>query len=120
MVNDDPVETNPGHYRVLWENEFVRVLEYSDLPGTQTTPHDHPNSVMVTLSGFRRRLAIGDRSFETELEAGQAVWVPAQRHAGQNIGETPTHTIFVELKGTAAGADDGVALGPGAPAARGG
>ncbi|GAA1364743.1 hypothetical protein GCM10009596_27720 [Arthrobacter rhombi] len=115
MVTEDPVESNPGHYRVLWENEFVRVLEYTDLPGASTTPHGHPNSVMVTLSGFRRRLTVGERSFETELAAGQALWLAAQRHAGENIGDTPTHTLFIELKGAAAGFPDGSALGPQGP-----
>lgn len=119
MVNVDPVGSNPDHYRVMWENEFVRVLEYTDVPGTRTTPHEHPNSVMVTLSGFRRRLTIGDRSFETELDAGQAIWLAAQRHAGENIGETPTHTLFIELKGPAAGTADGSALGPETPLPRG-
>jgi beta-alanine degradation protein BauB len=38
----DPVTTNPDHYRVLFENEHVRVLDYTDDPGDQTTPHEHP------------------------------------------------------------------------------
>lgn len=53
----DPVATNPDHYSVIFENDQVRVLEYLDQPGDRTTPHEHPNSVMVTLSSFRRRLA---------------------------------------------------------------
>lgn len=111
MVTDDPTLTNPQLYRLLWENEFVRVLEYLDDPGARSTPHDHPNSVMVTLSGFTRKLRSGGREFEVELPAGQAVWLPAQRHSGENIGDTPTHTIFVELKGDAAG-EPTDALGP--------
>lgn len=112
MTDDDPIVTNPDHYRLLWENDFVRVLEYTDEPGTQTTPHDHPNSVMVTLSSFQRRLSAGGREFETALETGTAVWIPAQRHSGENIGVTPTHTVLVELKGAAAGAPSATALGP--------
>ncbi|GAB3126580.1 cupin domain-containing protein [Glaciibacter psychrotolerans] len=112
MINDDPVRTNPDHYRILWENEFVRVLEYADEPGESTTAHDHPNSVMVTLSSFSRRLSAGDRVFETNLQEGQAVWLPAQRHAGTNTGGTPTHTILVELKGAAAGEISDGPLGP--------
>ena len=108
MVDEDPVTTNPEHYRTIFENEHVRVLEYTDQPGEHTTPHVHPNSVMITLSHFRRRLSVGGREREVELAADQAAWLPAQRHAGENIGETPTHSIFVELKGAAAGvvADD--------------
>ncbi|KQR49644.1 cytoplasmic protein [Microbacterium sp. Leaf161] len=112
MITDDPALTNPDHYRTLWENEFVRVLEYTDEPGDQTTPHDHPNSVMVTLSDFSRRLSAGERTFDTSLTAGQAVWIPAQRHSGENTGTTPTHTILVELKGDAAGEKNPAALGP--------
>jgi hypothetical protein len=112
MTADDPVLTNPDHYRLLWENDFVRVLEYTDAPGDATTPHEHPNTVMVTLSTFQRRLSAGGRVFETELGTGQAVWLAAQRHAGANIGETPTHTILVELKGASAGSPSATALGP--------
>lgn len=112
MINDDPTVTNPDNYRVLWENEFVRVLEYLDEPGTRTTPHDHPNSVMVTLSSFSRRLSAGDRTFDTSLPVGQAVWLPAQRHSGENTGDTPTHTILVELKGASAGEPAPDSLGP--------
>jgi len=112
MVTDDPAVTNPDHYRTLWENDLVRVLEYTDEPGDRTTPHDHPNSVMVTLSDFSRRLSAGERTFDTSLTAGQAVWLPAQRHWGENTGGTSTHTILVELKGDAAGEPGGGALGP--------
>jgi hypothetical protein len=94
----DPVETNPDLYKLIFENDRVRVLEYLDQPGDTTAPHSHPDSVMVTLSAFTRRITSGDRSAEVELAAGEARWVGAQEHAGQNIGTTATHSIFVELK----------------------
>jgi len=112
MVTDDPTVTNPDHYRTLWENDFVRVLEYTDEPGERTSPHDHPNTVMVTLSSFSRRLSSGDRVFDTELASGHAVWIAAQRHSGQNTGQTPTHAILVELKGAAGGEARQEVLGP--------
>src|SRR4051794_9709513 len=112
MTDEDPTVSNADHYRTLFENEHVRVLEYTDVPGDLTTPHVHPNTVMVTLTDFERRLITpaGDRS--VELKANQAVWLPAQRHAGENTGTTPTHNILVELKGAAAGTIDGAAIGP--------
>lgn len=115
MVNDDPVSTNPDHYRVIFENEHVRVLDYSDVPGESTTPHTHPNSVMVTLTDFRRRLRAEGGERDVDLPANQVLWLPAQRHAGENIGSTPTHTILVELKGSAAGSADERLLGPTTP-----
>lgn len=95
---DDPITTNPDLYHLLFENDRVRVLEYVDGPGDATQPHSHPDSVMVTLSSFRRRLRSGDKEIDVELPAFQARWLDAQEHAGANIGDTATHTIFVELK----------------------
>jgi quercetin dioxygenase-like cupin family protein len=106
----DPTVSNPEHYKVIFENERVRVLEYTDEPGQRTTPHAHPDSVMYTLSSFRRRLVSGDTQREVELQAGAVNWLPAQQHHGENIGETPTHVIFVELKEGAG--DAGGVIGP--------
>ena len=94
----DPVVTNPGLYSVLFENDRVRVLEYHDLPGAQSVPHEHPDSVMITLSSFQRQLTLGERSVDVELDANQARWLAAQTHSGHNTGSTETHAIFVELK----------------------
>lgn len=33
-----------------------------------------------------------------ELPIHEARWLDAQEHSGMNVGVTPTHTIFVELK----------------------
>ena len=52
------------------------------------------------------------REFGRSTPANRAMWLPAQRHAGENIGRTATHTIFIELKGDAAGVVDGGVLGP--------
>jgi hypothetical protein len=108
----DPVETNPDHYKVVFENDRVRVLEYTDSPGDRTTPHTHPDSVMHTLSAFRRRLHSGGLHRDVELPSGMTGWLPAQEHSGENIGDTPTHVLFVELKEEAADRPDDVYLGP--------
>jgi hypothetical protein len=97
-MEGDPAVTNAHLYRIVMENERVRVLEYRDRPGDRTTPHAHPDSVMVTLSSFQRRLVDGERSADVALEAGTVRWLAAQTHAGENIGTTETHVIFVELK----------------------
>jgi quercetin dioxygenase-like cupin family protein len=94
----DPTQTDPDHYTLVFENDRVRVLEYTDRPGDRTSPHAHPDSVMVTLSSFRRRLHAAGRERDVELVAGAAHWIPAQEHAGENIGDTESHSVFIELK----------------------
>lgn len=98
----DPIETNPESYKLVFENEHVRVLEYLDHPGYMTKPHQHPNSVMYTLSTFSRRLHANGTTRDVEINAGTTGWLPAQIHSGENIGQTDTHVIFVELKGSSA------------------
>ena len=108
----DPVETNPDHYKLVFENDRVRVLEYTDGPGDRTTPHEHPDSVMHTLSSFRRRLRSGEMHRDVEIPAGSTSWLPAQQHSGENIGDTDTHVLFVELKTAPAGHAGAGHLGP--------
>lgn len=113
----DPAVTNPEHYQVVFENERVRVLEYTDKPGDRTTRHAHPDSVLVVLSSFRRRMyAADDSAHDLELTAGKVGWLAAQQHAGHNIGDTDSHALFIELK-EGARTETGV-LGPVGPAVR--
>ena len=101
---DDPTRTDPDKYKVIFENDRVRVLEYRDEPGQATSPHRHPDSVVYTLSSFDRKLVDENgQSREVTLEPGQVRWLDAQVHSGENVGSTPTHVLFVELKDSAAG-----------------
>jgi quercetin dioxygenase-like cupin family protein len=112
VVDLDPVVTDPDHYRVVFENARVRVLSYEDAPGDRTTQHAHPDSVMITQSTVDRHLSgpLGER--DVALPAGAVVWLPAQEHAGENTGATPTRALFVELKEGPAAPVPGSPLGP--------
>jgi beta-alanine degradation protein BauB len=115
-MSHDPAVTDPGLYRVVFENDRVRVLEYKDTPGARTRPHGHPDSIMYTLSSFRRRIAADGREADVDLPAGQVRWLAAQEHSGENTGDTDSHVIFVELKEPGPHAA-GPRLGPGPAAA---
>ncbi|HEU5160025.1 MAG TPA: hypothetical protein VFU43_23715 [Streptosporangiaceae bacterium] len=108
----DPVASNPELYSVVFENARVRVLRYHDRPGDHTLPHHHPDSVMITLSSFERRLIHGAESVDVTLPAGEVRWLDAQEHSGHNIGSTDTITLFVELKEPAAATRRAARLGP--------
>jgi hypothetical protein len=95
----DPVVTDGDKYRVILENERVRILEYRDSPGQRTSPHHHPGYVLCALSAFKRRLVLGDgREAMREFRPGEVAWGKAQSHIGENIGATDTHVLIVELK----------------------
>ena len=95
----DPVATDGDKYKVILENERVRVLEYRDSPGQRTTPHHHPDYVLYALSAFRRRFVLGEgREAVRDVRQGDIVFGQAQSHIGENVGSTDTHVLIVELK----------------------
>ena len=110
-MSSDPTVTDPELYRVLFENDRVRILEYRDKPGESTHWHSHPDTVLVPLATFSRRISADGRQVEVHLVAGQPRWVGAQEHAGENIGDTDSHALFIELKEPPA-ASGAPALGP--------
>jgi hypothetical protein len=71
---------------------------------------------MVTLSSFQRVISAGGREASVSLEAGQVRWLDAQEHQGRNVGQTATHSIFIELKEPRPGVPrTDAALGPSVP-----
>jgi hypothetical protein len=95
----DPVHTDGDKYKVLRENDRVRVLEYRDEPGAKTHQHRHPAFVLYALSAFKRKLMLPDgKTMMREFKVGDVMFSEAQTHIGENVGTTPTHVIMVELK----------------------
>ncbi|HYX21376.1 MAG TPA: cytoplasmic protein [Thermoanaerobaculia bacterium] len=95
----NPVVTDGDKYKVVLENDRVRVLEYRDSPGQRTSPHYHPDYVLCALSAFRRKFVLpGGQEIVRDVSAGQVAWGKAQSHIGENIGSTGTHVLVIELK----------------------
>ena len=95
----DPAKTDGDKYKVMFENDRVRVLEYTDAPGQKTHQHDHPAFVLYAVSPFKRRLVLPDGKVLTrEFKAGDVMWSEAQTHIGENVGDQPTHVIMIEMK----------------------
>ncbi len=95
----DPVQTDGDKYRVLLENDCVRVLDYQDRPGERTLQHRHPPFVLYALSSFKRAITLPDgKVLRREFKQGDVLWSPEQTHIGENTGDSPTHVVIVELK----------------------
>jgi hypothetical protein len=99
VVAQDPVLTDGDKYRVLIENERVRVLEYSDQPGEKTHQHHHPAFVLYAVAPFKRKISLPNgKVILREFKGGDVIYSDEQIHIGENIGESPTHVIMVEMK----------------------
>jgi len=98
-IIQDAVATDGDKYSVVLENERVRVLRYHDTPGDRTSQHAHPDYVVYAESSFKRRLTFPDgQKHEVDVKAGSVLYMQGHVHIGENIGDTDTDVIMVELK----------------------
>lgn len=99
----DAATSDPRSFRVVLENDRVRVVEFRSRPGFGVCGqgmHSHPARVVVSLTGgkVRRTAADGSVSYP-EIPAGHVSFAEAETHATENIGGAGTRTYMVELKG---------------------
>lgn len=95
----DPLVTDGDKYKLKFENDRVRVLEYRDKPGEKTNQHYHRSFVLYALGPFKRTITLPDGKVLTrEFKAGDVLYSDAQTHIGANVGDTPTNVIIVEFK----------------------
>jgi beta-alanine degradation protein BauB len=95
----DPVKVDPAHYKVVFNNPQVRILDARLKPGEKTPMHSHPNLVVYPLTGGTIKSTLPDGKTTTAtLKAGQAVWHNAQTHTSENVGKTEIHSLGIELK----------------------
>lgn len=106
--NLDPVVVSPDKYSVLLENEQVRVVEYRVEPGERDNWHTHPPKVAYVVEGGRLRITTGTgESFVVHEQSGATRWQDSLgRHYGENVGDTPVHIVFVEVKAAPGVAED--------------
>ena len=94
-----PTDTDPDKYKIIMENDHVRVYDYKDKPGDITKMHHHDAFVLHALSPFKRRIHFKNgTSVERECKGGETFWSDAQDHIGENIGNTDTHVLIIEVK----------------------
>jgi quercetin dioxygenase-like cupin family protein len=86
-------------YKLIMENDRVRVLDVKFKPGDKAAMHSHPDHVVYVLADGTLKLNLPDgTSQQFELKAGQALWIGAGPHETTNLGKTEAHLVVVELK----------------------
>jgi quercetin dioxygenase-like cupin family protein len=95
----DPVKTSPQYYKVLLENDQVRVLEYRLKPGEKEPMHSHPAGVVYVLGAAKLKFSYPDgRTEERGAATGETIWREPTTHAVENVGDTEAHAIAIDLK----------------------
>ena len=96
----DALTVSPDNFRLVLENDRVRILEYTLLPGKRDHRHTHPRRVAHVIAGGTLRVHFPDgRHLDFEQKAGDTSWGnPAPLHDTENIGTTPIKILLVEVK----------------------
>jgi hypothetical protein len=98
----DAARVDPRNYRVVLENEKVRVLDYASQPGGGVCgvgKHWHPAHVTVQMTPVK--VKVTDAASKTQIldvPAGAIFFEPAVTHTTENVGGSGAHAYIIEIK----------------------
>lgn len=95
----DPVEVDPKHYTIEFENDRVRVLRVRLGPHEKSVMHGHPGGISVSLTGRDMKFTLPNgRTRHLFGRGGEIVWYDAHEHLPENLSGQPYEGIHIELK----------------------
>ncbi|MCU1284325.1 MAG: secreted protein [Acidobacteriales bacterium] len=111
----DAVKVDPKHYKVVSENDQVRILKVHYAPHEKSVMHSHPASVAVMMSDAKMKFTMPDgKTQEMAAKSGESMYSEAATHNPEVIGDTQLDMVLIELKGhksaTKAAADEPAAM----------
>ncbi len=100
QLNMDGVEVSPENFKILLENEFVRIVEYSLKPGEKDNWHTHPPKSGYVISGGTLKIyPENGEPFISDEKVGDTFWSDyVGKHYDENIGSTTVTIVLTEIK----------------------
>lgn len=97
----DGLVSSPGNFKLLLEDDHVRVLQYTLPPGALDHWHTHPPRVGHVLSGAKIRVTKADGSHaDHDEKTGDTYWGEfSPLHNTLNMDTKPYIALLVEVKG---------------------
>ena len=90
----------PEHYKVEFENEYVRIIQVRYRPGESSAMHSHEPFVGVTLTGGQSNFTGLDGTSEIRPAGrpGDIIDGDLNPHAVVSVSEFDQESVFVEIK----------------------
>jgi hypothetical protein len=102
VLAQDAAKVDPRGYKVVVENDQVRVLEYIGKPRLGVCGqgmHSHPDHVTVVMSDVKAKVTLPDgKTFVAQNKTGDTFFEAAGMHSVENIGGRDTRSLLIELK----------------------
>jgi beta-alanine degradation protein BauB len=99
VSGQDPVQLHPDFFKVILEDDRVRVIDDLVPAGAKVGMHSHPEYVVYPLSSYRMKFTFPDGTSRiVDVKQGVPRHVPGIVHAEENIGDTDAHALLVEIK----------------------
>lgn len=101
-VAQDAARIQPEAFRVVFENEKTRVLEFVSRPRKEVCgvgKHSHPAHLTVALSDAKVRVTLPDgKKIVATNKPGDVFWSEAETHTVENIGGNEVRALIIEYK----------------------
>ena len=97
----DATDVQPSNFRIVLENDSIRVLEFHSKPGLGvcgTGIHSHPAHLTVLLTAAKVRDTRDGRTIIVSNQPGDAFWLPPITHETENLGKSEIRALIVEIK----------------------
>jgi hypothetical protein len=98
----DAARMQPQAFRVAFENDKLRALEYRGRPGMGVCGegmHSHPAHLTVVLFSGKVRVKTPDgKVMVADGKLGDVFWSEAETHEVENLSGRNSHALLIELK----------------------
>jgi quercetin dioxygenase-like cupin family protein len=95
----DAAKVDPKHYKVISENDKVRILKVHYAPHEKSVMHSHPAGVAVFMSDAKGKFTFPDgKTQDMTTKTGETMYTEAVTHLPEDTGDTPLDLVLVELK----------------------
>jgi quercetin dioxygenase-like cupin family protein len=100
----DPLTVGSDNYKLVMENERIRLLQVTFEPGDKVALHSHPDHAAYVLEGGMITITNSEgKTQEITAKPGDTFWIPAESHSAVNPGKTRISILVIELKEPAPG-----------------
>lgn len=96
LMADDAVQAAPKNYKVVLENDKVRVLEFTGKKGDKIPMHTHPNYVSYFMTDGKAMFTKDGKTTEGTMKKGDTLWHDAETHSVDILSDA--HVLIIELK----------------------